>query len=293
MSWLKTFSLLIILTALLVMAGALLFGMWGAIIFFVIAAVMNIFSFWFSGNIALRMAHATEVSEENEPRLHFMVAEVARLADMPKPKVFVIDNDSPNAFATGRNPKNAVVAVTTGIRRLLNEEELRGVIAHEMAHIKNRDMLIMTMVAILAGAISMMAWIAQFGLIFGGMRGGRGSLPGLIVTLLIIILVPIAAAVIRFAISRTREFAADATGARILNNPLPLANALEKLESGVRMRAMPASKTTEAMSHMYIVNPLGARSQHASEVDGRFVGMFSTHPKVEDRVRRLREMVLY
>ena len=294
MSWLKTFSLLIILSALLVMVGALLFGVWGAIIFCGIAAVMNIFSFWFSGNIALRMAHAREVTEADEPRLHFMVAEVARLADMPTPRVFVIDNDSTNAFATGRNPKNAVVAVTTGIRRLLNEEELRGVIAHEMAHIKNRDMLIMTIVAILAGAISMMAWIAQFGLIFGGMRGGRSDNPvGLIAMILVIILVPIAAAVIRFAISRTREFAADATGARIINNPLPLANALEKLERGVQMRAMPATKTTEAMSHMYIVNPLGARSQHANEVDGQFVGMFSTHPKIEDRVRRLREMVLY
>ena len=294
MSWLKTFSLLIILSALLVMVGALLFGIWGAIIFCGIAAVMNLFSFWFSGNIALRMAHAREATEADEPRLHFMVAEVARLAGMPKPRVFVIDNDSPNAFATGRNHKNAVVAVTTGIRRLLNEEELRGVIAHEMAHIKNRDMLIMTIVAILAGAISMMAWIAQFGLIFGGMRGGQGGNPvGLVAMLLVIILVPIAAAVIRFAISRTREFAADATGARIINNPLPLADALEKLERGVHVRAMPATKTTEAMSHMYIVNPLGARSQHANEVDGQFVGMFSTHPKIEDRVRRLREMVLY
>ena len=214
---------------------------------------------------------------------------------MPMPRVFLIDNDSPNAFATGRSPKKAVVAVTTGIRRLLNEEELRGVIAHEVAHIKNRDMLIMTMVAIMAGAISMMAWMAQFGLIFGGMRGrgGGGNVVGLVTMLLLIILVPLAAAVIRFAISRTREFAADDTGARIISNPLPLANALEKLEQGVRMKAMPATKANEAMAHMYIVNPLGAQRQHASEVDGKFVGMFSTHPKIEDRVRKLREMVMY
>ena len=175
MSWLKTFSLLIILSALLVGIGAALFGPGGAIVFFVMAAVMNLVSYWFSGNIALRMAHAKEVTEKEEPRVHFMVSEVARLANMPMPRVVLIDNDSPNAFATGRSPKKAVVAVTTGIRRLLNEEELRGVIAHEVAHIKNRDMLIMTMVAIMAGAISMMAWMAQFGLIFGGMRGRGGG----------------------------------------------------------------------------------------------------------------------
>ena len=296
MSWIKTFSLIIVLSALLVVVGGVLFGPAGAIIFFIIAAVMNFFSFWFSGNIALRMAGAKQVTEKEEPRLHYMVADVARLANMPTPKVFLVQNDSPNAFATGRNPKNAVVAVTTGIQRLLSEDELRGVIAHEMAHIKNRDMLIMAIVAMIAGAISMMAFIAQWSLIFGGMRGGRGgqgNIVGMIGMLLLIILVPMVASVIRFAVSRTREYAADDTGARILNNPLPLARALEKMDKAVRIKAMPANKSTEAMAHMYIVNPLGAKSQHKNEVDGKFVGLFSTHPPIQERIRRLQEMVLY
>ena len=257
---------------------------------------MNFFGYWFSGNIATRMAGAHEVTEQDEPRLHFMVSEVARQAEMPMPKVFLIQNDSPNAFATGRTPKKAVVAVTTGIRSILNEEELKGVVAHEMAHIRNRDMLIMTIVAVIAGALSMMAWIAQWSLIFGGMRGGRGgggNIVGIIGLIALIILVPIVAGIIRFAISRTREYAADETGAKILRNPMPLANALEKLDGAVRVRAMPAKKTTEAMAHMYIVNPLGARAQHANEVDQKFVGLFSTHPPIEERVRRLREMVMY
>ena len=296
MSWLKTFSLIIILTAVFVGVGAIIFGPAGAIVFFVIAAVMNFFGFWFSGNVATRMAGAKEVSERQEPQLYASVADVARRASLPMPRVFLIQNDSPNAFATGRNYKHAVVAVTTGLRRILNEQELKGVIAHEMAHIRNRDMLVMTIVAVIAGALSMMAFIAQWSLIFGGMRGGRGGgggIVGLLGMLLLIILVPIVAGIIRFAISRTREYAADEGGARILGNALPLAAALEKLDAAVKVRAMPAKKTTEAMAHMYIVNPLGARSQHSNEVDQQFVGLFSTHPPVKDRVRRLQEMVLY
>jgi heat shock protein HtpX len=273
----------------------------GLIIAGIFALGMNFFAFWFSDKVALKMAHAKEVTQQEEPKLHTLVMDVAMKANMPKPRVFLIQNDSPNAFATGRNPSKAVVAVTTGLRGILSDDELKGVIAHEMAHIKNRDMLIMTIVAVMAGVISFLAFMAQWSLIFGGMRGGRGgggggygAIIGIVGLLLMVILMPLAASMVRFAISRTREYAADETGARILNNPLPLASALDKLEKAVKVRAMPATQTNEAMAHMYIVNPLGARSQHGKEEGGsRFVGLFSTHPPMAERIRRLNALIFF
>ncbi len=300
MKWLKTFSLLIIMSALVVVAGALAGGLPGLIMAGVFAFFMNFFAYWFSDKMALRMAGAKEVSEAEEPRLHFIVSEVSRLANMPMPRVALIQNDSPNAFATGRNAKKAVVAVTTGLRRLLNEQELRGVIAHEMAHVKNKDMLIMSMVAVMAGVISFLGVMAYWGMLFGGMgRGGRGGgggygmIVGIVGLLVLIIVMPMVAGIVRFAISRTREYAADETGARIIRDPNSLANALQKLEAGVHARPMPATKSNEATAHLFIVNPLGAASSHAKETGAQFVGLFSTHPPMAERVRRLRDMVLY
>ncbi len=303
MSLIKTVSLMLILSALVVMAGYL-FGNGSLTMLFIllgIVLVMNLWAYWGSDGVVKRMAGAREVSEQEEPRLHYMVSEVARMADMPKPRVAVIENESPNAFATGRSPKRALVAVTTGLRRILDEEELRGVIAHEMAHIKNRDMLTMTIVAVLAGVISLIGTIAMWGMIFGGFGGGGrgggggyGAIIGIVGLIVVIVVMPMAAKMVSFTISRTREYSADETGARIIRNPNGLANALMKLENTVHRRPMKASSTNEAMAHLYIVNPLGPRSAHRSSEGGSmFVGLFSTHPPVEDRVRKLRELILY
>jgi len=244
--------------------------------------------------MALMMSGAKQVTEAEEPRLHALVAEVAGKAGLPKPKVYVMENDSPNAFATGRDPRHAVVAVTTGIRRLLSEQELRGVIAHEMAHVRNRDMLTMSIVAVMAGVITFLGMMAQFTMLFGGSRDndnrGGGAL-GIIGLLVLMIVMPLAAALVRFAISRTREYAADETGAHIIQDPNSLASALEKLGSWVRRKPMPASTATSAMAHMYIVNPFNAAaSTEAHETGSSFVSLFSTHPPIEERVRRLRSM---
>ena len=224
------------------------------------------------------MAHAHPVTEEHDPDLYRIVSEQAQAAGLPMPKVYEIDSDSPNAFATGRSPNHATVAVTTGIRRILDREELGAVLAHEMAHVGNRDTLIMAVVATIAGAISMLAFMAQMSAIFGGMGGGRdrgGSIIGLLV---IAIVMPLAAGLVRAAISRTREYQADATGARTSGNGYALASALEKMEMGVQNSPM---KVAEGASHLFIVNPLSGRSM---------AGLFSTHPPIAERVRRLREM---
>ncbi len=295
MSWVKTFSLIIVLTVLVIVAGAA-FGPQGLIIAAIFAGLMNIFGFWFGDKLALTMAGAKPVTEKEEPRLHALIADVARLANLPKPRVYLITNDSPNAFATGRSPSHSVVAVTTGIRTLLNEEELRGVIAHEMAHIKNRDMLVMTTVAVLAGIIAFLATMAQWSLLLGGGRRdsrGGGNAIGIVALIASIILLPLMASLIRFAISRTREYAADDAGAKIIRNPQALANGLEKLGSFVSRKPMKASAANEAMAHMYIVNPLGAAEMHAKESGGGMVNLFSTHPPIQERVRRLRALVLY
>lgn len=275
----KTVFLLTALTVLFLLVGQALGGRGGMIFAFGLAMVMNFGSYWFSDKIALQMAGAREVSYEEAPDLHRLVEELSTYARIPKPRVYVIENGSPNAFATGRDPQHAAVAVTTGIMRILSRTELAGVLAHELAHIKNRDTLIATVVAAVAGAITMLAHMAQWAMIFGGRRGddeGEGA-GGLVGSLLMIILAPIAATLIQLAISRAREYDADAIGARILGEPNALANALEKLEAGVRHLPMEASQAT---AHLYIVNPLS----------GGLAGLFSTHPPIAERVSRLRRM---
>ena len=280
MNTVKTFFLLMVLTGLLLMIGGIFGGELGIILALGFALLLNVGSYWYSDKIALSMTHARPVTQDDDPELYGLVAEQASLAGLPMPKVYEIPSDSPNAFATGRNPQHATVAATTGIRRLLTREELGAVMAHEMAHVGNRDTLIMAVVATIAGAISMLAMIAQFSAIFGGMGGGdrdRGG-GGIIGLLVVAIVMPIAATVIRVAISRAREFQADATGARTSGNPEALARALEKLEMGSDVRPM---KVAEAASHLFIVNPLRGKAMG---------NLFSTHPPIEERARRLRNM---
>jgi heat shock protein HtpX len=282
MNNLKTVFLFGLLTAVLVGIGWAIGGYGGMIAFLVIAGVMNFAGFWFSDKLALRMSGAHEVTMQQEPRLHSLIEEVAARAGMPKPKVYLIENDTPNAFATGRSPKHAAVAVTTGIMRLLDERELRGVVGHELSHVRNHDILINTMVATVAGAITMIAWMLQWTLIFGGgRRDSRNNPLGMIALLATIILAPLAATLIRLAISRSREYEADASGARLVHDPEALASALEKLHMGVQRQPMPENGVTQATAHMYIVNPL--RSEGLAT-------LFSTHPPIEERVARLHRM---
>jgi len=282
MNNLKTVFLFGLLTAVLVGIGWAIGGYGGMIVFLVIAGVMNFAGFWFSDKLALRMSGAREVTMQQEPRLHSLIEEVAARAGMPKPKVYLIENDTPNAFATGRSPKHAAVAVTTGIMRLLDERELRGVVGHELSHVRNRDILINTMVATVAGAITMIAWMLQWSLIFGGgRRDSRNNPLGAIAMLATIILAPLAATLIRLAISRSREYEADASGARLVHDPEALASALEKLHLGVQRQPMPENAVTQATAHMYIVNPLKGEG---------LATLFSTHPPIEERVARLHRM---
>ena len=276
MNTVKTFFLMMAMSALLLLVGAMLGGVGGIIFALVLAIVMNFSAYWFSDRIALKMTHATAITENDDPELYSIVREQASLAGLPMPKVFEIESDSPNAFATGRNPKHATVAVTTGIRRILTRQELGGVLAHEMAHVGNRDTLIMAMVATVAGAISMLAFFAQISAMFGGMGGrGRDNFIGLLV---VAIVMPIAAGLVRAAISRTREYQADATGARTSGDPLALASALQKMEQASQHRPL---KVAEGASHLFIVNPLRG---------AKVAGMFSTHPPIEERVRRLQDI---
>ena len=281
MNTIKTGFYMMVLAGLLMMAGALTLGEIGIIIGLAIAIPLNFFAYWSSDKMALHMAHAHEISADQDPDLWGLVQEQADLAGLPMPRVYVIDSDTPNAFATGRNPKNAAVAVTTGIRRLLTREELGGVLAHEMAHVGNRDTLIMTMVATVAMAIGMIAMLAQFAMLFGGMRGGReGGNPyvGIIGLLVVAIVLPLLATVVRLAISRAREFQADSTGARTSGNPEALARALEKLEMGNQVRPM---EVNQGVAHLFIVNPLKG---------GGLSGLMSTHPPLAERIQRLRNM---
>src|SRR6266513_552376 len=237
----KTVLLLTALTVLMLFVGRLVAGTSGMMFAFILALGMNFFSYWFSDKIALAMAGAKEASESEAPELHSVVNSLAMYARLPKPRVYVINSDSPNAFATGRDPKHAAVAVTSGLLRILDRTELEAVLSHELGHIRNRDTLIMTVTATIAGAITLVAHMAQWALIFGGFGGrddDRGGAGDLVVGLLMIILAPIAATIIQLAISRAREFEADATGARISGHPLELANALEKLEATVQARPM-------------------------------------------------------
>lgn len=281
MNTLKTFFLMMVLSAMLLLIGGAVGGQVGIIIALVFAIAMNFGAYWFSDRIALSMTKSHPITEREDPELYGIVREQAELAGLPMPAVYEIDTDSPNAFATGRSPNHAAVAVTTGIRRILNREELSAVLAHEMAHVGNRDTLIMGVVATIAGAISMLAFMAQIAAIFGSFGGSsddddRG---GNIISLLIIaIVMPIAAALVRAAVSRTREFQADATGAHNCGNPLALASALQKLERGSEARPM---KVAEGASHLFIVNPLKGAN---------LANLFSTHPPTAERVQRLTSM---
>jgi heat shock protein HtpX len=261
-----------------VFVGYAIGGLGMSLVFLVIAGVMNFVAYWFSDKLALRMAGAHEITEREDPHLFAMVREVADLSRMPMPKVYEIQTDSPNAFATGRNPKHAVVAVTTGIRRILTDRELRGVLGHEMGHVKNRDILTSSIVATIAGAIQMIAQVLMFMTIFGGRRDNVNPL----VSLVIILIAPISATLIQLGISRTREYAADRTGAEVTGDPEALASALEKLHRGVAYRPMQPTPAQEAVSALYIVKPFSG--------DG-LSNLFSTHPTMEDRVKRLRNMV--
>jgi heat shock protein HtpX len=279
MNTLKTTFLMALLTVLLVTLGGALGGRGGMGIAFVMAAGMNFFSYWFSDKMVLSMYGAQEITEADDPRFFGIVRRLSQRAGLPMPKVYLIDTDTPNAFATGRNPEHAAVAATSGILRILTEEELAGVMAHELAHVKNRDILISSIAATFAGAITYMAHMAQFAAIFGGGRSSDDDEGGgFIGMILMAILAPIAAMLVQMAISRSREFGADAGGASICGSPLSLANALQKLEMGNQQVPMNANAAT---AHMFIVNPL---------TGGGLMSLFSTHPPMAERVARLQEM---
>lgn len=276
----KTALFLSLLTALLIFMGSAIGGKSGMIIAFILAGGMNFFSYWYSDKIVLRMYNAREVGPNDSPVLYGIVQNLATKAGIPMPKVYVIPSDSPNAFATGRNPENAAVAATEGIMRILNRDELEGVMAHELAHVMNRDTLIATVAATIAGAISMLGNMLQWATIFGMGRsddeeGGGSMLGGLVMA----IIAPIAAMLIQMAVSRSREFLADASGAQICGKPKALASALMKLQQASMMH--PMQEATQATSHMFIVNPLSAT---------KLANLFSTHPAMEERVARLNAM---
>jgi heat shock protein HtpX len=275
----KTALLLAVLTAMLVLFGGAIGGQQGMVVAFFFALVMNFASYWFSDKIVLAMYRAQPISEAQAPRVYAIVRRLALRAQIPLPPVYMIPTDTPNAFATGRSPEHAAVAVTEGIMRILSDDELEGVLAHELAHVKNRDVLISTIAATLAGAITMLAHMAQWSAMFGGGRGDddeRGGNPfGLI---LMAVLAPIAAMLVQCAVSRAREYQADATGARLAGRPWGLAGALEKLEMAQQVAPMDANPAT---AHLFIVNPLSGRS---------LMNLFSTHPPMEERIARLRAM---
>lgn len=277
----RTTLLLAAMTALILFIGQLLGGRQGMIIALIFAAGMNFFSYWYSDKLVLKMYRAQEITPEQAPDLYRIVERLAGRAQLPMPKVYLIPKEAPNAFATGRNPEHAVVAVTQGLLSLMAPEEVEGVLAHELAHVNNRDILIGSIAATMAGAIMMLATMARWGAIFGGFRGDddEGGGLGIFGALALSIIAPMAAMVIQMAISRSREYLADATGARFAGSPEGLARALEKLEAYSQRRPMNANPAT---AHMFIVNPLSGRSMQS---------LFSTHPAIEDRIRRLRGSV--
>ena len=280
MNGLKTMVLMVTLTLILVAIGAILGGKSGMTFALVVAFAMNFITYWFSDKIVLRMYGAREVREAEAPELHNMVRRLALSANLPMPKVYIIDQEQPNAFATGRNPEKGAIALTTGIMRILTREELEGVIGHELSHIKHRDILVATIAATIAGAISYLAQMAQWAMIFGGRSHdeGKGSNP--IAALVMMIVGPVAALLVQMAISRSREYGADEGGARIAGNPLSLAKALKKLHMASQRIPM---KTNPATSHMFIVNPLSG---------GGLLKLFSTHPPVGERIAMLEAMAL-
>lgn len=277
MNMLRTAMLLAFMTALFMAVGYMIGGSGGMTIAFLIAAAMNLFSYWNADKMVLRMHHAVEVDERNAPEYYGIVRDLAAAAGLPMPKVYLIDSDQPNAFATGRNPQNAAVAATTGLLSRLTYEEVAGVMAHELAHVQNRDTLTMTITATLAGAISM---LGNFAFFMGGNRDNNNPF-GFVGVLLAMIVAPIAAAIVQMAISRTREYAADRRGAQICGHPLWLASALGKIASAARRIPNMDAERNPATAHMFIINPLSGE---------RMDNLFSTHPNTENRIRALQQM---
>jgi heat shock protein HtpX len=283
MNTFRTTILLAVLTALLIWIGDMLGGRQGAIIALLIAGGMNFVSYWFSDKIVIKMYGGQEVTAQDDPELYGLVQDLAQRAGLPMPKVYVLPQETPNAFATGRNPEHAAVAVTGGIRRILNKRELAGVLGHELSHVKNRDILVSTIAATLAGAISYLAQMAQWAMIFGGNRDrdgeGGGNIFGLIVMMIV---APLAAMLIQMAVSRSREYGADEGGAQITGDPLALASALKKLQMGAQNIPLHVNNATaNATAHMFIVNPLSGHG---------LASLFSTHPPMEERIARLEAM---
>ena len=280
MNYVKTAMLLALLTAIFVALGAMIGGQTGMVIAFVIALAMNAFSYWNSDKLVLRMYGAKEVDERSAPEYYATVRELAQNAGLPMPRVYIMDNPQPNAFATGRNPSHAAVCASTGLMQALSRDELAGVMAHELAHIKNYDTLIMTVAATIGGAISMLAQYMQFGMLFGGGRDDRGGL-GVIGALAAMIVAPLAAMLVQMAISRSREYSADRMGAMICRHPMWLASALAKIQSFARRIPNEQAESVPATAHMFIINPLSGRG---------FDNMFSTHPNTENRIAALQSM---
>jgi heat shock protein HtpX len=281
----KTAILLALLDAIFLLIGGLIGHRTGLIFAAIFALALNAFTYWNSDKLAIAAARGQEVSPEEAPALHRIVEELCAAAGMPKPRIYICDDPSPNAFATGRNPRHAAVCCTTGILNLVTERELRGVLGHELAHVRNRDILTATMAATIAMGISFIAQMGQFAMFFGNFGGGRdgeGNGENIITLLLLVILAPIAAAIIQFAISRAREYQADSSGAKLTRDPLALANALRKLEMRVQQVPM---QVAPALAPLYIVNPFGNRRVS-------FANLFSTHPPLEDRIARLERMAI-
>ena len=278
-NWLKTSILMAGIVALFGVVGAAIGGQQGMLIALLFGGATNLWAYWFSDKMVLRMYNAREVDAASSPYLYNMVAELAQRAQLPMPRVYIIDEAQPNAFATGRNPENAAVAATTGIIQMLSARELRGVMAHELAHVKNRDILISTISATVSGAISA---LAQFGMFFGGGRDSEGRPANPVLSIAVAILAPIAAMLIQMAISRTREFGADREGAAISGDPESLASALAKIDAYARGIPMPTAEAHPETGQMMIMNPLSG---------GGLRGLFSTHPATEERIARLRELV--
>jgi heat shock protein HtpX len=274
----KTFILMAALTALFMFAGQAMGGQSGMMFALLMALGLNFFAYWYSDRLALGMSRAREVSYDQAPQLHAMIGKLARNAGLPKPKVYVIPGQTPNAFATGRNPEHAALAVTEGLLQIMQPDELEGVLGHELGHIKNRDILISSIAAVMAGAISYLATMAQWALIFGGGSNDDEGSGNLVAMLVMMIVAPLAAAIIQMAISRSREYLADSTGAKISGRPIALANALQRL--GEYNRRLPM-KVNPATAQMYIVNPLAG---------GTMASLFSTHPPIQERIKRLRAM---
>lgn len=277
MNFMRTAMLIAVMTALFMVVGYAIAGSGGMLIAFVIAAAMNLFSYWNADKMVLRMQRAVEVDARNAPEYYAIVQEMAKRANLPMPRVYLIDNDQPNAFATGRNPQNSAVAATTGLLRRLDQQEVAAVMAHELAHIENRDTLTMTITATLAGAISM---LGNFALFFGSSRNNNNPL-GFVGVLLAVLVAPFAAMLVQMAISRTREYSADQRGAEIVGNPLWLASALQKIAVAAKQIRNPQAEANPAMAHLFIFNPL-----HGERADN----LFTTHPNVENRVAALQRL---